>query len=139
MVAFVCKEWGDTSHVIDCIVEGKLGKGEERRPIILLVGAEGVEDLFKGLVDTFCLPIGFQVVSGSEVEIHIQCFSKRAEEDGDKLGTAVGGDVCWNTMFGEYIPDEELCKGCGIYGVRSGDKYGLFGQPVDNNKDGHEA
>ena len=77
MVAFVREEWGDTGRVIDCIVEGKLGKGEERRPIVLLVGAEGVEDLFKGLVDAFHLSIGFQVVSGGEVEVHIQCFSKR--------------------------------------------------------------
>ena len=93
MVAFVRKEWGDTGCVTDYIVEGKLSKGEERRPIVLLVGAEGVEDLFEGLVDMFCLPIGFWVVSSSEVEIHIQCFSKRAEEDGDKLGTTVRGDM----------------------------------------------
>ena len=69
MVAFVREEWGDTGRVIDCIVEGKLSKGEERRPIILLVGAEGVEDLFEGLVDAFHLSVGFRVVSGSEVEV----------------------------------------------------------------------
>ena len=45
----------------------------------------------------------------------------------------------WDTMFGEYILDEELCKDRRIYGVCGGDEYGLFGQPVDDNKNGCEA
>ena len=139
MVAFVCKEWGDTGRVVDCIVEGKLGKGKKRRLIVLLIGAEGVEDLFKGVVDTFCLSVSFQVVSGSEVKVHVQCFSKGAEEDRDELRTTVRGDVCQDAMFGEHILDEEFCKSHGIHGIRGGDENGLLRQPVDDNKDGHET
>ena len=108
MVAFVRKEWRNTSHITDCVVEGKLGKGEERGPVVLSIGAEGADDLFKGLVDSFCLTIGFRMVSGGEVQVHVQCFSKRAEEDGNELRPSVGSDVSWYSMLGEDISNEEF-------------------------------
>ena len=103
MVAFVCKEWRNTSCIADCVVEGKLGKGEERGPVVLSIGAEGVDDLFKGLVDSFCLTIGFQMVSRGEVQVHVQHFSKRAEEDRDELGPSVGSDMSWYSLGAEGV------------------------------------
>ena len=108
MVAFVCKEWRNTSRIADCVVEGKLSEGKERGPVVLSIGAEGVDDLFKGLVDSFCLTIGFQVVSGGEVQVHVQRFSKRAEEDGNELRPSVRSDVSRYSMLGEDISNKEF-------------------------------
>ena len=108
MVAFVRKEWRNISRIADCVVEGKLGKGEERGPVVLSIGAEGADDLFKGLVDSFCLTVGFWMVSGGEVQVHAQHFSKRVEEDGNELGPSVGSDVSWYSMLGEDISNEEF-------------------------------
>lgn len=75
MIAFVRKEGGNTSRVIDCVVVSKLGKGKERRPVVLLIGAEHTEDLFESLVNALGLSVGFRMISGGEVELHVQSFS----------------------------------------------------------------
>ena len=71
IVAFVRKEGGNAGSVIHSVVVSELSHGEERGPIVLLVGTEDSEDLFEGLVNTLSLSVGFQVVSGGEVEIHV--------------------------------------------------------------------
>ena len=55
IVAFVCKERGNAGSVIHSVVVGELGHGEERGPIVLLVGTEDSEDLFEGLVNSLSL------------------------------------------------------------------------------------
>jgi len=71
VVAFVRKERGDTSGIVHRVIVRKLGHGEERRPVVLLIGAEDTEDLFESLVDPLSLSVGFRVISGGEVELHV--------------------------------------------------------------------
>ena len=79
--------------------------GEEPRPIVLLIVAIDVSILFQGLICTFSLSISFGVVTGGEMEPHIQGCSKRSEEVGYKLRTMAGGEVRLNTMLGECMHD----------------------------------
>ena len=71
VVAFVCEEGRNTGGVVDGIVVGELGDGKKGRPVVLLIGAEGTEDLFKGLVNVFSLSVRLQMISGGEVKLHI--------------------------------------------------------------------
>jgi len=48
------------------------------------------------------------VVAGSEVEFHVQRFSKTAEEVGHELRTSIGSTMSWNTVLREHVQDEEL-------------------------------
>ena len=71
MVTFVREEGGNTSGIVDGVVVGELGDGKEGRPVVLLVRAEGTEDLFEGLVHTFSLSVHLRMISGGEVKFHI--------------------------------------------------------------------
>ena len=42
------------------------------------------------------------------MKCHVQGFTQGPEEVGDKLQTSIGGDMRWNSMFGEHMEDEEL-------------------------------
>ena len=44
------------------------------------------------------------------MQLHIQSNSEQAEEMGDEFGSVVGSDVAWNSMLGEDVKNEELCK-----------------------------
>ena len=139
IVAFVRKEGGNAGSVIHSVVVSKLGHGEERRPIVLLVGAEDSEDLFEGLVNSLGLSVGFRVVSGGEVEIHVQSFPQGAEEDGHELGAAVGSNMSRYTVFREDVSNEELSQAGGIHGVCGRDEDALLGESVNNDEDGSKA
>ena len=103
MVAFVGKEGGNSSSSGRSVVVSKLRERKEIRPVVLLVVAVGAEILFQSLVRAFGLTIAFGVISGGEDEAHVQDFSERVEEVGDKLGDLVGG---WNSMLGEDVEEE---------------------------------
>ena len=75
----------------------------------MIVG-ENPDVLFQGLVDMFCLSITFQVVTGSEMEFHVQGFSKRSKEVRDKLGAMIRRNMGRNTVFGKYMDNEELVR-----------------------------
>ena len=42
----------------------------------------------------------------------------------------------WDTVLGEDMEDEKLCKVTGGDSVMGQDKWRLFGQPVNDNQDG---
>jgi len=46
------------------------------RPVVLLVIAVDAEVLFECLVGSLCLAIALQVVTGGEVEAHVEGFSE---------------------------------------------------------------
>ena len=139
VVAFVRKERKNAGSVIHSVVVSELGHGEERRPVVLLIGAEDLEDLFEGLVNTLSLSIGFQVVPGGEVEIHVQSFPQGTEEDRHKLRAAVGSNVSRYTMFGEDISNKEFGQASRVYGVRGRNEDALLGESVNNDEDSGEA
>ncbi len=58
------------------------------------------------LMCTFHLSIGLQMISRSEVEFHVEGFSKGTCELGDKFGAVVRGDVVRNAMLGEDVNDK---------------------------------
>jgi len=41
------------------------------------------------------------MISGGEVESHIQCSSEGPEEVGYKFGSVIGHDIAWDTILGE--------------------------------------
>ena len=50
------------------------------------------------------------MVPGGEVELHVKCFSERAEKSGYELGASIRGNMFGNAMFGEYVHNEQCCK-----------------------------
>ncbi len=62
--------------------------------------------LFQGLICTFSLSVGLQMVSKSEVKFTVKDFSKGVRGLGDKLRTAVRSDVVRNAMFRENMNNE---------------------------------
>jgi len=71
--------------------------------VILLIVAVDVEVLFECLVRALSLAIALWVVTGCEVEAHIEGFSERPEEVGDELSTVIWGNMGGNTVLGEYM------------------------------------
>ena len=61
------------------------------------------------------------MVSGGEVELHVKCFSERAEKSGYELGALVGGNMFGIAVFGEYVHNEQCCK--------------VFGRTMDGRQD----
>ena len=47
------------------------------------------------------------MVTGSEVELHVKCFSKGAEKAGDEFGAVVGSDMFQNAVFGEHVHNKQ--------------------------------
>ena len=76
----------------------------------MLVVAIDSEVLFQSLVCSFGLSITFGMISGGEVELHVQCSSERMEEVGYEFCTAIGSDMARDTVLGKDMENEELCK-----------------------------
>ena len=74
VVAFVGEEGRDAGRSARSVVVGKLCKGKEFSPIVLLIVAIDSEILFQRLVSPFGLSVSFGVVTGREVELHVQGF-----------------------------------------------------------------
>src|SRR6266481_1216196 len=93
VVAFVCEERGNSHGAARCVVVCELCKGEEARPVVLLVVAVDTEVLFQSLVSTLSLSVTFRVVSRGEVQLHVQGGAKGPEELGYEFRPTVGSDV----------------------------------------------
>ena len=50
------------------------------------------------------------MITRSEMELHVKCFSEGAEKAGDEFRVAVGGDMFWNAVFREHVHNEQHCK-----------------------------
>ena len=50
------------------------------------------------------------MITRSEMQLHVQSDSERVEEMRDEFGSAVGSDMVWNSVLGEDVKNEELCK-----------------------------
>ena len=75
------------------------------------------------------------MVTRSEVELHVKCFSKGAEKAGDEFRAAVRSDMFQNAVFGEHVHNEQHCKafGSAVNGCRN--EYALLGESVNNHQD----
>ena len=80
MITFVCVEWGDHRSHAWSIIVGKLHKGKESEPVVLLIVTVDPNVLFQGLISALSLPITFWMVSQGEVQLHVQGCAKRLEE-----------------------------------------------------------
>ena len=78
----------------------------------------------------FCLSVAFRVVTGSEMEFHVQGFAERSKEVRDKLRAAIRCNMGRNTMFGKYMDNEELSQLSGSDGVMCGDENALLGETI---------
>ena len=72
MITFVGEKLRDSSGSCRSIVVSELTKGEEAGPVVLLVVAEDVKVLLKGLIELFRLSIIFWVITRCEVNLHVQ-------------------------------------------------------------------
>jgi len=106
MITFVSEEGGNAHSGTWSIIVSKFRQREEFRPIVLLVIAIDSNVLFQGLIRSFSLSISFGVITGGEMELHIQSCSERPEEVGYKLGASVRSNVRRDTMFREYVHNE---------------------------------
>ena len=57
------------------------------------------------------------------------------EKEGDELGATVGGDVQWDSMFGEDVEYEQMGQLCRVHFVGHQDKNPLLHKPINNHKD----
>ena len=53
---------------------------------------------------------------------------------GDKFRSAVGSDVAWNSMLGEDVENEELCKLLRRNHVMSRNEESLLGKMINNDQ-----
>ena len=90
------------------------------------------EVLFQCLVDSFCLSVSLQVITGGEAKSYVQGSSERAKEVEHKLGAPVRGDVGGNSMLGEDVDDEESSKSGGVNVIHGEDEYTLLRESVHN-------
>ena len=72
VITFVGKEWGNSGGSRRGIVVGEFTEREETGPVVLLVVAEDPEILLKGLIEPFGLSVAFRVITGGEVNLHVQ-------------------------------------------------------------------
>jgi len=133
VIAFVGEEGGDTSSCTRGVIKSELREWEEFGPIVLLVIAVDSEILLECLVRPLGLTISFWVITRGEMQGHSECFSKRAEEVGDKLRTSVGGDMGGYSMFGKHVRNKELGKLRGGDGVVGRNEYSLLREAVHDD------
>ena len=74
------------------------------------------------------------MITGSEMQFHIQRDSERVEEMRDEFGSMVGSDVAWNSMLGDDVKNEELCKLLRCDHVMSRNEESLLGETINNNQ-----
>jgi hypothetical protein len=80
VVTFVGVERRNSGGGGRCIVVSEFHYWKKVGPVAMLVVAIYAEVLLQGLVGTFHLAIAFGVLTGSEVEVHVECFAQGAEE-----------------------------------------------------------
>ena len=67
------------------------------------------------------------MISGSEVKLHVQCFSERLEKSRDELGTMVGSDMFGDAVLGEHVHYEQSNKVFGSAMNCGWNEYALLG------------
>ena len=73
------------------------------------------------------------MVTRSEVELHIKCFSEGTEKVGDKFGATVGSDMFQKAMLREHVHNEQHCKVFGSAVDGCWNEYALLGESVNNH------
>ena len=74
------------------------------------------------------------MISRSEMQFHIQSESERVEEMGDGFRSAIRSDMAWNSVLGEDVKNEELCKWLRRDHVVSRNEESLLGEMINNNQ-----
>ena len=74
------------------------------------------------------------MITRSEMQLHVQSDSERVEEMGDEFGSAIRSDVAWNSMLGEDMKNEELCKLLRCDHVVSRNEESLLGETINNDQ-----
>ena len=75
------------------------------------------------------------MITRSEVELHVKCFSEGAEKAGDEFRAMVRSDKFQNAVFGEHVHNEQHCKvfRSAVNGCRN--EYALLRESVNNHQD----
>ena len=75
------------------------------------------------------------MITGSEMQLHVQGDSEGPEEMQDKLRFTIGSDMTWDSMLREDVKNEELCKLLRCDCVMSQNEESLLGEMVNNDQD----
>ena len=75
------------------------------------------------------------MITRSEVELHVKCFSEEAEKAGDEFRAMVGSGMFWNAVFGEHMHNEQHCKVFRSAVNGCWNEYALLGELVNNHQD----
>ena len=75
------------------------------------------------------------MITGSEVKLHVKCFSEGLEKVGDEFGAMVRGDMFRNTVLGEHVHNKQHRKVfiSAVDGCRN--EYALLGESANNHQD----
>ena len=82
----------------------------------------------------FSLSITFGMIVRSEMQFHIQSDSERVEKMSNEFRSTIGSDVAWNSVLGEDMKNEELCKLLRHDRVVSWDEESLLGELINNDQ-----
>ena len=74
------------------------------------------------------------MISRGEMQFHIQSDSERVEEMGDEFRSTIGSDMAWNSVLGEDVKNEELCKLLRRDRVVSRNEESLLGEMINNDQ-----
>ena len=83
----------------------------------------------------FGLSVTFWMVTGSEVELHVKCFSEGVEKAGDEFRATVRSDMFQNAMFGEHVHNKQHCKVFRSAVDGCWNECALLGELVNNHQD----
>ena len=75
------------------------------------------------------------MITRSEVELHVKCFSEGVEKAGDEFGAMVRSDMFQNAVFREHVHNKQHCKVFGIAVNGCQNEYALLRELVNNHQD----
>ena len=74
------------------------------------------------------------MISGSEMQLHVQCDSEWVEEMGNEFGSVIGSNVAWDSVLGEDMKNKELCKLLRRNHVVSRNEESLLGETINDDQ-----
>ena len=74
------------------------------------------------------------MIAGSEMQLHVQSDSEGLEEMGDKFRSVIGSDMAWDSVLGEDVKNEELCKLLRCDHIMCRNEEPLLGETINNDQ-----
>jgi hypothetical protein len=118
---------------MEAAVHDKLGKGEKRRPIILLIVAIEAKILFQFLVSALRLSVGLGMISRRWKGLDRELFPKGFSEFGNEGSASIRDDGGWQSEVGENFGYVMLNEVGGLVRSLARDEDFEFGEEIYND------